>query len=269
MACYVVGDIHGCFRTFQALLSKCRFDPAVDRLWLVGDLVNGGPDSLDTLRFARDLGDRAVTVLGNHDIYLLARAWGITPRKKRDTLDPFFAASDRDDLIDWLRRRPLIHIENGATLVHAGLLPAWTMEEAVDLATSISDRLRSPEIGEFLGGSYALPRERWKECRDHLSRLHCALQAMTLLRTCKSDSRMCLDFSGPPGEAPKGCRPWFVWPASKARPGRIYFGHWAALGFKRARAVTALDSGCVWGNRLTAVRLDDGTVFQQKNIERA
>ncbi len=269
MSCYAVGDIHGCFRTFQRLLAKCRFDPAVDRLWLVGDLVNGGPDSLETLRFARDLGERAVTVLGNHDIYLLARAWGVISRKKRDTLDKLFGAPDRDDLIDWLRRRPLIHRQDGALVVHAGLLPAWTLEQAIELATAVSDRLKSDSIGEFLAASYALRRESWEGCRDPFSRLHCAFQALTLLRACKADSHMCLDFSGPPSEAPKGCRPWYSWPTSKTLGVRVYFGHWAALGFKRTQTVTALDSGCVWGNRLTAVRLEDGEVFQQKNIEKA
>lgn len=267
MARYVIGDIHGCFRTFRALLAKCRFDPVEDDLWLVGDLVNGGPDSLETLRFVQALGDRAVTVLGNHDIYLLARVWNVIGRKKRDTLDRFHAAPDRDHLVDWLRRQPLIHREGDNTLVHAGLLPVWTLDEAFQLGAAISERLQSHAIGEFLGASYGRPRERWTECDDETSRIHCALQAMTLIRACEADSRMCLDFSGPPDEAPKRCRPWYAWKASKARPGKIYFGHWAALGFKKSRAAIGLDSGCVWGNRLTALRLEDGEVFQQKNVE--
>ncbi len=264
MATYVIGDIHGCYETLQALMARIPFEPDRDLLWLVGDLVNGGPGSLETLRWARQLGDRAVTVLGNHDLYLLARAAGVVDEKKRDTLAAALSAPDRDEWIDWLRRRPVLHRDGDAVLVHAGLLPEWTLEQAERLGRTISEKLSGPDWIDLLRSLFRKKRE---ECRPEPS-LACALQAMTTIRTCRRDGRMCLAFSGPPKAAPKGCRPWFAWPAAKARPGLVCFGHWAALGFKRAGHAVGLDSGCRWGDRLTAFRLEDGKVFQQKTLDR-
>lgn len=263
MATYVLGDIHGCFETLRALLNRIAHDPERDRLWLVGDLVNGGPSSLQTLRWARGLGPGAVTVLGNHDLYLLARACGAVQKKSRDTLEAVLAAPDRDVLIDWLRRRPVIHRDGDVTLVHAGLLPHWTLQQAESLGQAISRELSGDGWSGFLASLFRKKRE---SCRPRPS-LECALQAMSTLRTCRSDSRMCLGFSGPPEQAPKGCRAWYDWPASLARPGLIYFGHWAALGYRRLPNVVGLDSGCRWGDRLTALRLEDGRVFQQESLD--
>lgn len=263
MAEYAVGDVHGCFSTLRRLLEKIRFDPAADRLLMVGDLVNGGPGSLETLRWAKGLGDRLVTVLGNHDVYLLGRAYAESRRKKRDTLDSVLSAPDRDELLDWLRSRPLFHRRRDFAVVHAGLLPDWDFQTAARFSEKISEFLRSDRIGSFLSELFREKRERRVGKRDDLFR---AMQAMTMLRTCRGDGRMCLEFSGPPNEAPKGCRPWFEYPA-KGRRGVVFFGHWAALGFRRTRNAVGLDSGCVWGHSLTACRLQDGAVFHQPNLE--
>jgi bis(5'-nucleosyl)-tetraphosphatase (symmetrical) len=237
VALYAVGDVQGCFRTLERLLRRIRFDPGGDRLWLAGDLVNRGPRSLEVLRLARGLGESLVCVLGNHDVHLLGLALGVRPRKRADTLDAVLGAPDRDELVDWLRRRPLLHREDGRLLVHAGLQPAWTAAEAEDVARSLERRLRG---------------------RDAL-----ALQTFTLLRTCARDGRPCRDFSGPPDEAPKGCHPWFTVPGRRAADTLVVCGHWAALGLRREGNVLALDTGCVWGGPLSAVRLDDGTLFQE------
>jgi bis(5'-nucleosyl)-tetraphosphatase (symmetrical) len=245
-----MGDIQGCFRTLRRLLRRIAFDPAKDRLWNTGDLVNRGPGSLEVLRWARDLGDRLMTVLGNHDLHLLARAAGLVRAKPRDTLDEVLAAPDRDELLAWLRARPLLHAEEGRVLVHAGLLPAWTVAEAETLARSVEERLRAAG-----GLELARPQSREPE--------RSTLWVLTRLRFCTADGSPGPDFTGPPDAAPPGCRPWFDFPGRRSAEATVLFGHWAALGFYRAPGILGLDSGCVWGGELTAVRLEDGEVFQE------
>jgi len=241
MATYVIGDVQGCFITLERLLVRIDFDPSQDRLWFVGDLVNRGPSSLAVLRFIRELDERAVVVLGNHDLHLIARSRGTRERKPRDTFDDVLEASDRDALIEWLLDRPLLHREGDYVMVHAGLLPQWSVEEAEVLARKAERKLREDQLGKSL---------------------RVAVDAFTRLRTCTASGEMCLDFAGPPEQAPAGCRPWFE---LVEIPGTttILFGHWASLGLHLGTNAIGLDTGCVWGGALTALRLEDRVLFQE------
>jgi bis(5'-nucleosyl)-tetraphosphatase (symmetrical) len=267
MATFAVGDIHGCFTTLQRLLRRIDFDARHDRLWLVGDLVNRGPCSLDVLRWAANLGDRLVSVLGNHDLHLLARAAGLAEAKRRDTLDGVLAAPDRDDLLAWLRFRPLLHREGDRVLVHAGLFPSWTVAQAESLAREVEQGLRGRGAERLLAGFGGKTPERWRERRpSRARRAQAALAGFAKLRTLSPEGRMCADFSGPPGEAPRGCLPWFAVPGRKSAGAQVIFGHWAAMGLRLEPGIVALDTGCVWGRQLTALRLDDGKLFAQPAV---
>lgn len=242
MATYAIGDVQGCGRTLDALLARLRFDPARDQAWFAGDLVNRGTASLAVLRRIIGLGAAARAVLGNHDLHLLACAAG-KPQKPGDTLDAILAAPDRDALITWLRRRPLA-IQSGAWLmVHAGLDPRWSLSDTLIEAARIEGQLRSPG---------------WRriDLRDP------AVACLTRLRLIDADGRPSFGFKGPPEAAPKGEAPW--WTRSRlvaAGEITVLTGHWAAAGFRRGPGIVCLDSGCVWGRRLTALRLEDGVVF--------
>jgi bis(5'-nucleosyl)-tetraphosphatase (symmetrical) len=270
MATYAIGDIHGCFKTLQKLLRKIDFDRRQDRLWLVGDLVNRGPRSLAVLRWAVEQEDRLVVVLGNHDLHLLARATGVSSPKRRDSLEEVLGAPDRDDLIGWLRTRPLLHREGGFTLVHAGLFPEWTPGQAAELARETEAVLRDGSAPGLLVSFERKSDERWDETLqdgDRGDRARVALAAFARLRTLHPDGTMCSSFSGPPKEAPEGCLPWFEMPERRSRGETVIFGHWAALGLWLREGVAALDSGCAWGRELTALRLEDGKLFQQKTVD--
>ena len=263
MATYAIGDVHGCFDTLNRLLSRIGYSPRQDRLWLVGDLVNRGPRSLAVLRWAAALGDdRLIAVLGNHGLHLLARAAGLAKERRRDTLEAVLAARDRDDLLAWLRARPLLHREGEHVLVHAGLLPDWTVEEAASLAREVEADLQG-EKGERLLASLRdeLPGP-WQAALSGAARRRLALAAFTRLRTLIPGRGPCTDFSGPPHLAPAGCVAWFDVPGRKSRGTTLLFGHWAALGLLQKDGVIALDTGCVWGRMLTAIRLEDGRLFQ-------
>ncbi|MEA2693714.1 MAG: hypothetical protein QOJ16_3101 [Acidobacteriota bacterium] len=261
MATYVIGDVHGCFDTLKRLLSRIGHSPRQDRLWLVGDLVNRGPRSLAVLRWAAEQGgDRLVTVLGNHDLHLLARAAGLAKERRRDTLEAILAARDRDDLLAWLRGRPLLHREGGHVLVHAGLLPDWTIEDAETLAREVERELQGEKGDRLLASLRDELPGPWQAALSGAARRRLALAAFSRLRTL-TPKGLC-DFSGPPDQAPDGCTAWFEVPGRKSRGTTLLFGHWAALGFMKKDGVIALDTGCVWGRALTALRLEDGKVFQ-------
>lgn len=262
MATYAIGDIQGCYDEMRRLLDSIGFDPVQDRLWLVGDLVNRGPQSPEVLRYLRGLGERAISVLGNHDLHLLVVAAGVRKPHRGDTLDALLAAPDRDELLDWLRRQRLMHADAGYAMVHAGLLPQWSITQALALAREVEAALQGPDYGEFLNCMYGNTPAQWRDDLAGYDRLRVVVNAMTRLRLCTSAGVM--DFTHKTGlaDAPPGYLPWFDVPGRASSDTPVLFGHWAALGLTLRSDVLGLDSGCVWGRRLTAVRLEDRRVFQ-------
>lgn len=263
MATYAIGDIQGCFDSLQQLLAKCAFDPARDRLWLVGDLVNRGPRSLETLRFVRSLGKAALTVLGNHDLYLLMVAeGGAKARGKDDTLQPILDAPDCAELLDWLRQQPLCHVEDDYCMVHAGLLPQWSIKKARKLAREVEAALQGEQYREFIANMWGSQPDRWSDDLEGWPRLRAVVNAMTRMRFCSADGVMDFKVKGELARAPAGYMPWFEVPGRKSAKSVLVTGHWSALGFRLSDNMLALDSGCLWGGHLTAVRLEDRQVFQ-------
>lgn len=268
MALYAIGDIQGCMSSLERLLSLIDFSPASDRLWLVGDLVNRGPRSLDVLRWAIEQGGAVTCVLGNHDIHLLARAAGAEPEKKRDTLDEVLAARDGDRVLDWLRARPLVHVEGAFAMVHGGLHPRWTIADAAARGAEIERELRAPTWRAFLAQLQG-PVPRWDDWLGGGDRWRAILAYLTRARMLKSDGRVDSSFDGSPAQAPAGLVPWFQFPNAAWATHTVVFGHWAALGLSLGPHHIGTDTGCVWGNSLTAVRLEDRMVFQVKAVESA
>lgn len=262
MATYAIGDIQGCHRELCGLLERVGFDPAHDRLWLVGDLVNRGPASLEVLRLVRGFGDSATVALGNHDLYLLMVAAGFRKRGKDDTLGAVLKAPDCADLLDWLASRNLMQVEDSFALVHAGLIPQWTVPQARALAGEVEAALRSERRGAFLSRLQGNAPECWRDDLEGQDRLRFIVNAMTRMRFCTPEGRLEFSAKGPPEMAPSGYRPWYDLPDRASADHTIVCGHWSALGFRRLPGVLALDSGCLWGGALTAVRLDDGVAFQ-------
>ncbi|MFN0318062.1 MAG: symmetrical bis(5'-nucleosyl)-tetraphosphatase [Burkholderiales bacterium] len=262
MATYAIGDVQGCFSALKRLLLKIGHRPAQDRLWFVGDLVNRGSESLATLRFVRDLGEQAVTVLGNHDLHLLTVAAGHTRAKAGDTLDDVLGAPDREELLGWLRQQPLMHREDGHVMVHAGLLPQWSTGEAMVLAAEVETALRGEDFSPFVKAMYGNEPHRWSSDLEGHTRLRVITNALTRLRVCTPAGAMDFSFKGPPEKAPSGLLPWFDIPGRKSAGETLIFGHWSALGFHMQENLIGLDSACLWGGKLTAVRLEDRALFQ-------
>ncbi|MGZ5036803.1 MAG: symmetrical bis(5'-nucleosyl)-tetraphosphatase [Usitatibacter sp.] len=262
MATYAIGDLQGCYEPLARLVDSLRFDPSADRLWFVGDLVNRGPDSLRCLRFVKSLGEAAVTVLGNHDLHLVCVAEGVEKRRKRDTIDDVLQAPDRDELVHWLRHRPLMHAEGGFALVHAGLLPPWSVDRARALASEVEERLRGPGYRSLLEKMYGDEPDRWDDSLGGIERLRVIVNAMTRLRVCTPEGAMALGFKGEPGDAHPGLTPWFDVPGRASAAHTVVFGHWSALGLVDRPNLVGLDSGCVWGRSLSCVRLSDRRLFQ-------
>ena len=249
-------------RPLRRLVDSFSFDPARDRLWFVGDLVNRGPDSLACLRFVKELGPAAITVLGNHDLHLLCVAHGVEKQRKRDTLDEVLGASDREELVHWLRQRPLMHVESGFALVHAGLLAEWSVAQARALAAEVEARLQGDDFMSLLRRLYGDEPGRWSDSLAGVDRLRAIVNAMTRLRVCDADGTMVLRFKGEPGEASDGWTPWFDVPGRRSADHTVICGHWSALGLRLRPDLLSLDSGCVWGRSLTAVRLEDRHPFE-------
>ena len=262
MSTYAIGDLQGCFEALHKLLDLIAFDPAHDRIWLVGDLVNRGADSLAVLRWARDMGDTVTAVLGNHDLHLLAVAEGFVKPHRSDTLGGILTAPDCDELLTWLRHRPLAHAGEGYFMVHAGLLPQWTTTQALALAGEVEARLRAPNYRGFLAHLYGNQPDRWDESLHGIERLRLITNAMTRLRFCTPDGVMEFKTKGSPEQPPPGCVPWFQVPGRASIGSPIVFGHWSALGLRVETDCMALDTGCLWGGQLSALRLDDRRVFQ-------
>ena len=260
MAVYAIGDIQGCFDELQAMLELLNFDQQKDQIWLAGDFVNRGQKSAEVLRFAKDLGPTAVkVVLGNHDLHLLANACGVTKHHHRlDTMDSVLNAPDRDELIDWLRRQPLLHHDAklGFTMVHAGLPPIWTLSKAKKRAQEVEEVLRSDDWPTFFQHMYGNDPQRWSKMLKGWERLRYITNCFTRLRYCHEDERLALKYKGKPSESPDGQTPWFDMPNRKTKTERIVFGHWSTLGTGQYGQVFSLDSGAVWGEKLTALRID-------------
>lgn len=266
MARYAVGDLQGCMDSLEALLERLEFDHAKDQLWIAGDIVNRGPRSLDTLRWVRDHSHSVRAVLGNHDIHLLACAAGIRPIKKRDTLQQVLEAPDGDELIDWLRHQPVLLRRGRDLMVHAGLVPAWTPERAEQLAGEVEAALQGPDWVPVLQRMRVL-EPIWADGLGTADRLAVALWAMTTIRFVDRGGAMEQSHSGPPGSAGDDWMPWFDHPERRSRAVRVICGHWSTLGLLVRDDVCALDTGVVWGGKLTAIRLDDGAIFEQKAVE--
>jgi bis(5'-nucleosyl)-tetraphosphatase (symmetrical) len=256
MAIYAIGDVQGCFAELQRLLDKIRFDPAADRLWFTGDLVNRGPQSLETLRFIRSLGDRAVTVLGNHDLHLLAVAHGVSRTKRKDTFGDVLMAPDRDILLEWLRRRPLLFREGAFYLIHAGLPPQWSIDDAERYALEVESCLQGDRFIELFRHMYGDQPDLWAETLSGWDRLRFITNCFTRIRYCDRDGRMDFKEKGAPGTQPPHLTPWFKVPGRRSAGSQIVFGHWSTLGFYADDDVFGIDTGCLWGGELTALRLD-------------
>lgn len=262
MATYAIGDVQGCDDALQRLVEQIQFDPASDRLWFVGDLVNRGPDSLKVLRYIKSLGASAVVVLGNHDLFLLAVAESIATPRPEDTLQAILAAPDRDELLAWVRRQPLLYREHPFALVHAGILPQWSLDDAEELAHEVETGLRSPYYKDVLRALYPSKHLQWSSSLTGPTRLATIIKVLTRLRACSADGLMESSYSGPPNRIPAGFLPWFRIENLGRRDTTVICGHWASLGLYCEDNVLAMDSGCVWGRQLTAMRLEDRKVFQ-------
>lgn len=258
MAVYAIGDVQGCYDPLRRLLDRLRFEPARDKLYFVGDLVNRGPQSLATLRFIHALGESAQSVLGNHDIHLLALAAGIGKPKAGDTLDPVLQAADRDELLNWLRRRPLlIHDEAlNFVIVHAGLAPQWDLATAKSCAAEVQAALQADNTHELFAQLYGNQPDRWHEQLSGMARLRFSINALTRMRYCSRDGRLDFRAKGKPGTQVGDLVPWFEFPQRANRDVNIVFGHWSTLGEVHVPGVYGIDTGCVWGNGLSALELN-------------
>lgn len=255
---YLIGDLQGCCDAFERLLATLDFSPSRDRLYLLGDLVNRGPASLATLRRLQGLGEAATCLLGNHDLHLLAMAAGVRKPHRGDTAQEILGAPDREALLDWLRQQRMACFAQGWLMVHAGVLPAWTTEQTLQLAGEVEALLRGPELAEFLPQMYGNEPEQWDEGLRGVPRLRCIINALTRLRFCDAQGRM--DFKTKDGAdaAPPGYMPWFEVPGRRSAGTPIAFGHWSTLGQLLRPDLAALDTGCVWGGQLSALRVDGG-----------
>ena len=251
---FAFGDLQGCHAPFLRLLAALPLEPDTP-LWFAGDLVNRGPDSLATLRDVAALGSRATVILGNHDVHLLAVAAGIRKLKGSDTLAEILAAPDAQDLLYWLRHRPFAHHENGMLMIHAGVLPQWDLTLALELADELQRALRGPTWQETLNDLYGNEPRRWSPDLKRKERMRVAFNAFTRVRFCTREGEMEFAANGGPASAPSGYLPWFDVPDRRTAATTLVFGHWAALGLMLRDNLVALDSGGVWGNRLSAVRL--------------
>jgi len=261
MSSYAIGDVQGCYDELRLLLDEIAFDPSVDRLYFVGDMVNRGPLSLETLRFIKNLGEAAVAVLGNHDLHLLAVAYGASKTKRRDTFGDILGASDREELLDWLRHRPLLHSAGEFYLIHAGLPPQWDMETAARCAREVESVLRGDGVAEYFLRMYGDSPSLWSEELTGWERIRFITNCFTRLRYCDADGVLDMREKLGPGGQAAHLLPWFRVPGRASAGAKILFGHWSTLGFHVEDGCYCLDTGCLWGGELTALRWDDGHCF--------
>ena len=268
MAVYAIGDLQGCFDELNDILNIINFNSQNDQLWFVGDLVNRGPQSLEALRFVKQLGDNAITVLGNHDLHLLAVAKNTEHKRSKDTLDTILNAPDKNELMEWLCHRPLFHhdAELGYTLIHAGLHPRWNLDQASELAEEIVNTLNEKKLQEFLDHMYGNTPDKWSNKLTGWKRLRFIINCFTRLRFCDEKGYLALEENGPPGSQAKPYKPWFTIKSRKTKTSKIIFGHWSTIRLGNISDFTRfnvypLDTGCVWGQELTALRLEDEKWF--------
>lgn len=270
MKILAIGDLQGCYDPLRRLLDKAKFDPANDRVWFVGDLVNRGPQNLEVVRFIRSLGNTATVVLGNHDLYLLMLAEGYGKRQRDDTLEDILQAPDRDELLDWLRRQPLMHIENNLVMVHAGLLPSWTGAFARTLAAEVEAWLRADtqQYRELLANIWGSEPTAWNDSLTGWPRYRVVINAMTRMRFCSHAGVMELRTKGEKHNAPPGFMPWFDVPGRKSADTTLLCGHWSALGLVVTPNLISLDTGCLWGRELSAIWLPEREIVQVDCVDR-
>ncbi len=262
MAVYVIGDLQGCYADLQNLLSALDYDPDYDQLWFAGDLVNRGPDSLGVLRFVKSLGDKAVTVLGNHDLHLLAAYYSKANLKPSDTLNAVLAAEDRHELMDWLRCRPLMHhdVDLNFSLVHAGIYPGWKISQAISLAKEVETVLQKGDFLSFFQRMYGNKPDIWSNQLEGMDRLRFITNVFTRMRYLKSNLSLDLTAKGTPNKLKNSkVIPWFEFKQTAIKFNRVAFGHWSTLLVGQYGQCYALDSGCIWGGHLTALRIDKRT----------
>ena len=257
MATYAIGDLQGCYDSLLRLLDKLNFNESKDTLWFAGDLVNRGPDSLSTLRFVKSLSDNAITVLGNHDLHLLAIA--AKHKKTKDSgLKEILNADDADDLLNWLRKQPLLHHDPqlNFTMVHAGIYPDWDLQDAQKYANELEAVLRSDDYLDFIFNMYGNLPDKWDDELKGWERLRIICNIFTRMRYCENDGTLNFKSHGAPGTHPENTVSWFEVPNRKVMENTILFGHWSTLGIINKKNIYALDTGCVWGGKLTALRID-------------
>jgi bis(5'-nucleosyl)-tetraphosphatase (symmetrical) len=262
MATYAVGDIQGCYHAFQALLARLQFDARRDTLWLVGDLINRGSGSLEVLQWCYEHQDSIKVVLGNHDLHTLVVAHGFVRPHKSDTLEALLNAPDCDQLLDWLRHQPLVHGNGDYLMVHAGLLPQWTANDAIAYANEVAKMLQGSDYPKFLKNMYGNMPNAWSEDLTGWDRLRVITNAMTRLRLCSQEGVMDFDFKGELAHVPDGLLPWFDVKSRRSQTQLIVFGHWSALGLQHRNHVFCLDTGCLWGGKLTAMHLETQAIIQ-------
>lgn len=270
MATYIIGDLHGCFDEFQAILKQAEFNPANDELWLTGDLIARGDKSLECLRFVKDLGDRATVVLGNHDLHLLSTLEGIKAIKPKDKVDAIFNAPDRQDLQNWLRTRPLVavHPVHQFLLVHAGLSPEWDLNTTLRCAKETEQQLQGENYLELLKQMYGNSPDRWADELSGMDLWRYTINVCTRMRFCYLDKRLDFECKLPVEQAPKELKAWFELENPLFKQQNIIFGHWASLiGYHTPPTIYALDTGCVWGNYLTMIRWEDKQIFVQPALK--
>ncbi len=265
MSIYAIGDIQGCFDDLQRLLVEIDFNSKKDQLWFVGDLVNRGPKSLETLRFIKSLGDAAVTVLGNHDLHLLAVAYKHSPVRAKDTLRPILQAKDKDELLHWLRHRPLFHYNGDFCMLHAGLPPQWDFATAKKMASKVEQELRGNNYDKFFKHMYGNEPDRWNDKLKTQEQLRFSVNCFTRMRLCDEKGRLDFNYSGKLGSQPKHLIPWFDLPNRRNSHLKIICGHWSALGYHHSNNCYVIDTGCLWGGQLTALKL--GTQVQRISID--
>ncbi len=262
MATYAIGDLQGCFKQLQHLIELIGFTPSRDKLWFVGDIVNRGPDSLDLLRFLSQFENSVTIVLGNHDLHLLLVAEEIAPQRGGDTLQAILKAPDRAQLLYWLRHQKMLHTEDEYVLVHAGLLPSWPTLLALELAQEVEVALQSNRYVDLLRHLYGNQPDQWHDDLKSYDRLRLIVNALTRLRVCTKAGKMDFSYKGPLETVPGGYFPWFDVPGRRSQKSTIIFGHWSAIRLQHRPNLIALDTGCLWGGELTAIRLEDRKIFQ-------